>query len=192
MRSHVRRLLKRSHRSRGVCSAHSCHGTWTFRLFFLRLRAHRGVRPQSQVCVEKGGGLPHQSHQHTFPMRPGPPWQGTPQPLPLDTARTSCGDSPNICPPGLEPSRLETGNSPPSWGRPNLVLSWHHNRDFLARVILTHKLDTLSEPSWPTHWTSCRAILAHKPDILSLRVGDSPFSGAPHCEDLDLASGSSG
>ena len=60
--SHDRRLLKRSHRSRGVRSAHPCHCLYSdVSFFFLRLRAHRGVRPQGQVCVEKGGGLPHQS-----------------------------------------------------------------------------------------------------------------------------------
>ena len=50
----------RSHKSRASVSARTRFMVFAF---LLRLRAHHGFTRKGQVCVEKGGGLTHQSSQ---------------------------------------------------------------------------------------------------------------------------------
>ena len=173
MTSHVRRLLKRSHRSRGVCSAHSCHGTWT--RFFSDCALTAGSARKVRSAWRKVGDSPTNLPNIPFPCDPDRPGWGLPNPCPL----TPHGHpvlhlgTPQKCPLGLKPSRLETDNYPPGWGRPNTVPSWHHNRDSLARVILTLELDNLSEPSWPTKETFL------KPSWLALDILSEPSWPTP-------------
>ena len=88
-------------------------------------------------------------------------------------------------PPPIDPDR-------PGWGRPNTMPSWHHNRDSLARVVLTLEVDNLSEPSWPTKetflkpswpscWTSCPSQLGPHRSHLGTPAGDSP---TPVCSSI--------
>ena len=58
--SHVRRLLERSHRSRGVRSAHPCHCARTFH-FFSDCALTVGSARKVRSAWRKVGGLPHQS-----------------------------------------------------------------------------------------------------------------------------------
>ena len=131
-------------------------------------RSPRGPPARSGLRGERWGtrtNLPNVP----FPCDPDRLCRGHPNTCHLDTARTTCPLlwTPHTRHLGRQPTRHEKRHLPPCWGRPNLVPSWHRIRDtlalshlgpqtgHLARAILAHKLDILSEPSWPTNWTSC-------------------------------------